>query len=57
VPLLAAYADKTITSNYIGPSPPALLTGPGVVLLAGLVILAFRLKLLQRVPKLTRAAT
>jgi lipopolysaccharide export system permease protein len=57
VPLLAAYADKTITSNYIGPSPPALLTGPGVVLLAGLVILAFRLKVLQRVPKLTRAAT
>jgi lipopolysaccharide export system permease protein len=56
VPLLAAYADKTITSNFAGPTPPALLEGPAVVLLAGVVILMFRLKIFRPVPKLSRAA-
>jgi lipopolysaccharide export system permease protein len=56
VPLLAAYADKTITSNLAGPSAPALLEGPAAVLLAGVVILLFRLKIFRRVPKLARAA-
>jgi hypothetical protein len=56
VPLLAAYADKTITSNFAGPTPPALLEGPAVGLLAGVVILMFRLKIFRPVPKLSRAA-
>jgi hypothetical protein len=56
VPLLAAYADKTVTSNFVGPSAPALLAGPALVLIAGLVILMLRLKIFQHVPKLAEAA-
>jgi lipopolysaccharide export system permease protein len=56
VPLLAAYADKTVTSNvasYYGAGP---LEGPALILAAGIVILLFRLKVFRRVPKLARAA-
>jgi lipopolysaccharide export system permease protein len=56
VPLLAAYLDKTITSNiasYYGAGP---LEGPAVILAAGVVILLFRLKIFRRLPKLARTA-
>jgi hypothetical protein len=56
VPLLAAYLDKTITSNiapYYGAGP---LEGPAVILAAGVVILLFRLKIFRRLPKLAGTA-
>jgi len=56
VPLLVAYADKTITSNFTGSWPPALLEGPTAILLAGVVILLFRLKIFMRVPRPARRA-
>jgi lipopolysaccharide export system permease protein len=56
VPLLVAYADKTITSNFAGPAPPALLEGPAVILLCGLLIFAFRLRLFRPLPKGLRTA-
>lgn len=54
VPLLAAYLDKTITSNiasYYGAGP---LEGPAVILATGIIILLFRLKIFRRLPKLAR---
>jgi lipopolysaccharide export system permease protein len=56
VPLLAAYADRTITTSLAAPSPASPLEGPLVVLLAGIVILLFRLKIFRRAPKLARSA-
>jgi lipopolysaccharide export system permease protein len=51
VPLLVAYADKTITSNLAGPAPPALLEGPGAVLACGLLIFALKLRRFRPVAK------
>lgn len=56
VPLLAAYADKTITSNIAPFGGAGPLEGPAAILLAGIVILLFRLKIFRRLPKLARAA-
>jgi lipopolysaccharide export system permease protein len=43
VPLLVAYADKSITENVPLPVGIGQFAGPGTVLVAGLVVLVFRL--------------
>jgi lipopolysaccharide export system permease protein len=53
VPLLVAYVDKTITSNLPVPELAQQVAGPTAVLLAGLVLLGFRLRLV-RLPRFRR---
>jgi len=54
VPLVVAWIDITVAGNVAGPPQIVQFAGPGGVLVAGLVILLFRLKLL-RLPSLRRA--
>jgi lipopolysaccharide export system permease protein len=46
VPLMVAYADKTITGNIPGPPYLTVLSGSVLILLAGLAILAVRLRVI-----------
>lgn len=47
VPLLVAYADKTITENLPLPTGAGQFAGPLAVLVLGLVVLGFRLRLFR----------
>ncbi|MDR3474709.1 MAG: LptF/LptG family permease [Devosia sp.] len=51
VPLMVAYADKTINGSIAGPPYLTVMAGPVVILLAGSVILAFRLQLFFHLPR------
>jgi len=53
VPIIAAYADKTITTNVFGDVSWAPFTGPAALLLAGIAIFAVRTQLIV-LPSLPR---
>jgi lipopolysaccharide export system permease protein len=56
IPLLVAYADKSITSSLGGPPGLLQLAGPLAVLVIGIVMLGYRLRLLRPVMRAARPA-